>query len=111
MILTFVSGFGGAFAGAFVVGAPWWACFLFGIAGFIIGGVASLLYGGFSNALAGRQGDHRRGLASFLLSTLLPFIAVLLVAVITVGGALMLSHHFWPDRLDNNRTLGLEESW
>jgi multidrug efflux pump subunit AcrB len=107
VVLTLITGFGGAVAGAFVFNAPWWSWLPMGIVG-LLGAIGQ-------NQLRVRflEKTNEDGKLSFprLAGQLvLPFLAVIVVTAATVSGSIWLTRTIWPEEAANPRSLGrLEE--
>lgn len=95
--LILIAGAGGAMFAAYTFRAPWWATTLFGIAGFLIGLLASVIYGRLSQKLqaAEKQAPSAR-LAQIIYYTL-PFISVAFVSCVTVFSTIAITLQVWPE--------------
>jgi xanthine/uracil permease len=115
VVLTLITGFGGAIAGGFTFNAPWWSWPLMGIAGLFIGLIGAILQNQIRIRFLENEGDENaKGVASglrFAIKLVLPFVAVILVTIITVTGSIFVTKAIWPELAENPRDLGrLEEA-
>lgn len=115
VVLTLITGFGGAIAGGFTFNAPWWSWPLMGIAGLFIGLIGAILQNQIRIRFLEKEGDENaKGVASglrFAIKLVLPFVAVILVTIITVTGSIFVTKAIWPELAENPRDLGrLEEA-
>ncbi len=107
VVLTLIAGLGGAVAGGFTFRAPWWAWPLLGVGGLFIGLIGAIL----QNQIRVRflEKENEKGVAgsmSFVGKLVMPFIAVILVTIITVSGSILLTRAIWPEEASNPRNLG-----
>ena len=115
VVLTLITGLGGAVSGGYVFRAPWWAWPLLGFAGLFIGLATAIIQNQIRLRFLENEGDETgKGFASgfrYAAKMVLPFIAVILVTIITVTGSIFLTKAIWPERAANPRDLGrLEEA-
>lgn len=115
VVLTLITGFGGAVAGGYVFRAPWWAWPLLGIAGLFVGLIGAIIQNQIRVRFLEKEGDETaKGIASglrFATKLVLPFVAVILVTLITVTGSIFLTKAIWPELAKDPRDLGrLEEA-
>ena len=109
VVLTLITGFGGAVAGGYVFQAPWWAWPLMGIAGLFVGLFGAITQNQIRLRFLEKEDESDKGVLSglrFAAKLVLPFVAVILVTIITVAGSIMLTKAIWPDRAANPRDLG-----
>ena len=109
VVLTLITGFGGAVAGGYVFRAPWWAWPLMGIAGLFIGLIGAILQNQLRMRYLEKGDDEEKGFLGglrFAAKLVLPFVAVILVTIVTVAGSIMVTKAIWPDDAKNPRDLG-----
>lgn len=111
VVLTLITGFGGAVAGGFTFNAPWWSWPLLGIAGLFVGLVGAIIQNQLRVRFLEKGDDDEtsKGVTSglrFATKLVLPFVAVIVVTIITVTGAVFLTKAIWPDLAENPRDLG-----
>lgn len=86
-----------------------------GIAGLFIGLIGAILQNQIRIRFLENEGDENaKGVASglrFAIKLVLPFVAVILVTIITVTGSIFVTKAIWPELAENPRDLGrLEEA-
>ena len=109
VVLTLITGFGGAVAGGYVFRAPWWAWPLMGIAGLFIGLIGAILQNQIRIRFLEKEDENEKGFLGglrFAAKLVLPFVAVILVTIITVTGAVLVTKTIWPELAANPRDLG-----
>lgn len=110
VVLTLITGFGGAIAGGFTFNAPWWSWPLLGIAGLFIGLIGAITQNQIRVRFLEKEGDETaKSFASyfrFAVKLVLPFAAVILVTIITVAGSIFITKMIWPELAANPRDLG-----
>ena len=113
VVLTLITGLGGAIAGSYVFRAPWWSWPIMGIAGLFVGLFAAILQNQFRlrflEKTEDKDCDKDKGVLSglcFVTKLILPFIAVILVTIVTVTGSIILTKAIWPDLAADPRDLG-----
>jgi len=112
VVLTLITGLGGAVAGGYVFNAPWWTLPLLGVAGLIIGLGGAIVQNQLRIRLT-QKDEEGKGAASFLsmvANLVLPFVSVILVTAVTVIGSVFLTKTIWPEEAANPRSLGPLES-
>lgn len=109
VVLTLITGFGGALAG-YTFRAPIWAWPLLGIMGLFIGLTGAIAQNQFSvRVLDKADGEKGKGAVNglcFVTKLVLPFLAVIVVTLITVTGSVLVTKAFWPEQAANPRDLG-----
>ena len=110
VVLTLIAGAGGAIAGGFSFNAPWWAWPLLGIGGLFLGLLGAILQNQIRVRCLEKEGDEaNRGIASgfrFAIKLILPFVAVMVVTIVTVSGSIFLTKLIWPELAATPRDLG-----
>lgn len=111
VVLTLITGFGGAFAGAVVFNAPWWVWPPMGIAGLIIGLIGAILQNQIRvQFLEKKDPNGNVSLPRRAAQHIMPFAAVIIVTCITVFGSILVTRAIWPDAAANPRSLGRLEA-
>ena len=115
VVLTLITGFGGALAGGYTFRAPWWALALMGIVGLFLGLLGAIIQNQIRlHFLEKDEDETSKGFASafrFVTKMILPFLAVIIVTTTTVAGSVIITKTLWPERAANPRDLGrLEEA-
>lgn len=111
VVLTLITGFGGAFAGAVVFNAPWWVWPPMSIAGLIVGLIGAIVQNQIRIRFLERK--NAEGKVSLLCRAgqhIMPFIAVIVVTIITVFGSILLTRAIWPEAAANPKSLGRLEA-
>ena len=109
VVLTLITGFGGAVAGGYVFRAPWWAWPLMGIAGLFIGLIGAILQNQIRIRFLEKGEEKEKGLLGglrFAAKLVLPFVAVIFVTIVTVAGSVLVTKSIWPELAANPRDLG-----
>lgn len=108
VVLTLITGLGGAVAGSFVFNAPWWTWPLMGVAGLIIGLIGAIIQNQIRLRFLEKE-EEGKGASSFMRMAgklLLPFVAVMLVTGITVSGSVFITKAIWPEAAAKPKSLG-----
>ncbi|MGJ8726588.1 MAG: hypothetical protein ACSHYB_18735 [Roseibacillus sp.] len=109
VVLTLITGFGGAVAGGYVFRAPWWSWPLMGIAGLFIGLIGAIIQNQIRIRFLEKGDENEKGFLGglrFAAKLVLPFVAVILVTIVTVTGSVFLTKAIWPELAANPRDLG-----
>lgn len=111
VVLTLITGFGGAFAGAVVFNAPWWVWPPMSIAGLIVGLVGAILQNQIRIRYLEKTGaDGKVSLPRRVAQHIMPFAAVIIVTSITVFGSILVTRAIWPEAASSPRSLGRLET-
>lgn len=107
VVLTLIAGLGGAVAGGYTFRAPWWAWPLFGIAGLFVGLISAIVQNQIRLRVLEKNEEEKGllGALRFALKLVLPFIAVIIVTIVTVTGSIFLTKAIWPKEAANPRDL------
>ncbi|GHC56889.1 hypothetical protein [Roseibacillus persicicus] len=107
VVLTLIAGLGGAVAGGYTFRAPWWAWPLLGIAGLFIGLISAIVQNQIRIRVLEKDEDEKGFLGGlrFAAKLVMPFLAVILVTIITVTGSMLLTKAIWPDLAAEPRDL------
>jgi hypothetical protein len=111
VVLTLITGFGGAVAGAFVFNAPWWSWLPMGVVGLVIGLLGAITQNQIRVRFLEKKNEvGKQSFPRLAAQLIMPFLAVMIVTAITVFGSIWLTRALWPEAAANPRSLGrLEE--